>query len=52
VIRIKNCPNKGWILVKGELITKMQKWDEVIEKYSPREPLIQNSSDLHENFLT
>jgi hypothetical protein len=38
VKRIKNCPieGPGEVLVQGHnIITKMQKWGEVIEKFSP-----------------
>jgi hypothetical protein len=48
---IQNC-SKGQVLFKGEILTMVQKFGEVIEKFSPREPLGQNSSDLHESSLT
>jgi hypothetical protein len=50
--KIKNCPNKGPGSRKN--VRKSQKCKngaEIIEKNSPREPLRQNSSDLHESFL-
>jgi hypothetical protein len=50
--KIKIVQIKGQVLIKGEIIPKLQKWGEVIEKFSTREPLIQNSSNLHESFLT
>jgi hypothetical protein len=37
--------NKMSKCVKWEIITKCKKWDEVIQKFSPREPLSQNSLD-------
>jgi hypothetical protein len=52
VRRIKKCSKKGQVLIKWKIITKIQKWGEVIEKFSPQEPLSQNSSDLHGSCLT
>jgi hypothetical protein len=36
---IQVCSNKGPVLIKGEIITKMSKWGGVIEKSSSPEPL-------------
>jgi ABC-type uncharacterized transport system ATPase component len=44
----------GQILIKGEIITKMKKKKKggVMKKSCFQEPMIQKSSNLHENFLT
>jgi hypothetical protein len=49
---ILNCSNKVPGPLKRGDNHKMQEFGEVIEKFSPREPLSQNSSDFHERFLT
>jgi hypothetical protein len=41
----------GQIHFKGEIITKMPKFGEIIEKVFPSEPLSQNSSYFYESFL-
>jgi hypothetical protein len=47
VMGILNCSIKGQFLFKGKIIRKMQKFGEVIEKFSPRELLSWNSLYLH-----
>jgi hypothetical protein len=42
---------KGQILIKEEIITKMQKSGGIIEKSSSQEPVSQNKSDFQESFL-
>jgi hypothetical protein len=52
ILNIKIIIIKGPALFKGEIITKMQKFEEVFDQFSPRESLSQRSSYLHEIFLT
>jgi hypothetical protein len=39
-------------LIEGEMITKMQIFGGVVQKSCSQKPMIQESSDLHESFLT